>query len=136
MYNRLITAQRGAWKKTVYEYERGRSVREYTDDAICERFKGLTKSDFEELMSLPCLFAYEGGNDKARIGWITSIKARSDQVRLEFEIDKDAPPNFRREAEEAHDRTRHHELGAKPHALGGERREPRPGAEDRPHPDR
>jgi hypothetical protein len=91
MYNRLITAQPGAWKKTVYEYERGRSVREYTDDALCERFKGFTKSDIEELMSLPCLFAYEGGNGKARIGWITRIKARSAQVRLEFEIDEDAP---------------------------------------------
>lgn len=91
MYNLLITAQSGAWKKTVYEYERGRSVREYTDDAIHKKFKDFTKSDVQELMSLPCLFAYEGGNDKARIGWITSIKVRPSEIRLEFEIDKDAP---------------------------------------------
>jgi hypothetical protein len=73
MYNLLITAQPGAWKKNVYEYERSRSVREYTDDAISERFKGFTKNDIEELMSLPCLFAYEGGRDKTRIGWITLV---------------------------------------------------------------
>lgn len=91
MYNLLITGLPGAWKKTVYEYERGRSVHEYTDNAIYEKFKSFTKSDIEELISLPCLFAYEGGADKARIGWITSIKARSGTVRLEFEIDKDAP---------------------------------------------
>src|SRR5579859_7863063 len=91
MYNLLITAQSGAWKKTVYEYERGRAVREYADSAIADRFKGLTKNDIDELMSLPCLFAYEGGDDKARIGWITSIKVRAAEIRLEFEIEKEAP---------------------------------------------
>jgi hypothetical protein len=92
MYNLLITAQSGAWEKTVYEYERGRAVHEYTDKSIYEKFKDFTKSDIEELMAMPCLFAYEGGHDRARVGWITSIKVRATEVRLEFEIEKEAPP--------------------------------------------
>lgn len=93
MYNLLITSQSGAWKKNVYEYERGRAVREYTDKPIQEIFKAFTKENINELMSLPCVFAYEGGvGASARLGWLTSIKARDALVRIEYEIDKSLPP--------------------------------------------
>src|ERR1700685_1183271 len=80
------------WKKSAYEYERGRCIREYTDDDIAETFKAFTKDDIETLMSFPSLFVYESGiNTPAMIGWLTRIKANAHFVRLEYEIEKDLP---------------------------------------------
>lgn len=91
MYNLLVAAQVDAWKGSAYEYERGRAVREYTDDAIEERFKDFSKSGLQELMALPCLFVYEGGTDASAMGWLTGIKSRQHSVRVEFEIDRSLP---------------------------------------------
>lgn len=92
MYNLLVTAVRDQWKKGAYELERGRCVREYTDDDIVEKYKALSKADIESLMSLPCLFAYEDHVKKpARLGWLTKIKAGTQLVRLEYEIEKELP---------------------------------------------
>lgn len=92
MYNLLVTSASGQWKKGAYEYERDRSVREYTDATIAKKYKAMTARDVKELMSLPCLFAYETGvNQKASIGWLTSIKPRGESVRVEYEIDKTLP---------------------------------------------
>lgn len=92
MYNLLITSKAGQWNKNAYEYERGRCVREYTDDDIEEKYKAFTKEDIQSLMSLPCLFAYEDHVKKpARLGWLTKIKAGAQMVRLEYEIEKGLP---------------------------------------------
>lgn len=92
MYNLLVTSASGQWKKGAYEYERGRSVGEYTDATIVQKYKAMTKRDIEELMSLPCLFAYETGlAQKASIGWLTSIKHRGERVRVEYEIENTLP---------------------------------------------
>ncbi len=92
MYNLLITAKNGAWRSNVYEFERPRAVREYTDDHIQARFKAMTRENIEELMSYPCLFAYESGiQQKASLGWLTNIKPRGEEVRIEFELEKGLP---------------------------------------------
>lgn len=91
MYNLFVTAQSGAWKGSAYEYERGRSVREYTDDAIQEKFRNFGKDDIQGLVALPCLFVYEGATEASTVGWLTSIKPRQHAVRVEFELDKSLP---------------------------------------------
>lgn len=93
MYNLLVTSQAGQWDKTAYEYELGRSVREYTDDAISEKYKALDNTAVAALMSFPCLFAYESHVKKsARVGWLTSIKRRAGAVRIEYELEDKLRP--------------------------------------------
>jgi hypothetical protein len=92
LYNLLITAQPGLWRGSAYEYERGRCVREYTDSAIVEKYKSFSRNDVAELMSFPCLFAYEDQVRKnARIGWLTDIKPRTHAVRVEYELEEGLP---------------------------------------------
>lgn len=93
MYNLFITAQAGQWGKSACEYELGRAVREYTDDVISEKYKALDKAAIAELMTFPCLFAYEQGvSGSARIGWLTAIKTRSRVVRVEYQLEENLPP--------------------------------------------
>lgn len=92
MYNLLVTSASGQWKKRAYELEKGRCVREYTDDDIERQFKAFDKADIAALMSFPCLFAYEDQHKTAaRLGWLTKIKAGPKLVRLEYEIEKELP---------------------------------------------
>lgn len=92
MYNLFVTSQAGQWDKRAYEYEIGRAVREYTDDAISEKYAALDNAAVAELMSFPCLFAYEEGvNGHARIGWLTGIKPRTGTVRVEYELEENLP---------------------------------------------
>jgi hypothetical protein len=93
LYNLLVTSNSGQWDKAAYEYELGRSVREYTDDVISEKYKALDKTAIAALTSFPCLFAYEDHVKKsARIGWLTDIKPRTGAVRIEYEIEGNLPP--------------------------------------------
>lgn len=93
MYNLFITSEAGQWNKSAYEYELGRTVREYTDDAISEKYKALDRAAIAELMTFPCLFVYEGGiSGSARIGWLTAVKARTDKVRVEYELEEKLAP--------------------------------------------
>lgn len=92
MYNLLITAAEGKWKNRAYELERGRCVREYTDDDIERKFKSFGKSETTELMQFPCLFGYEIHIKKpAHLGWLTKIKAGAQLIRFEYEIEKELP---------------------------------------------
>lgn len=93
MYNLFVTSESGQWTKRAYEYELGRSVREYTDDAISKRYQALDAAAVAELVTFPCLFGYEAFVAKsARIGWLTAIKLRSNAVRIEYELEKNLPP--------------------------------------------
>jgi hypothetical protein len=92
LYNLLISGLEGQWKKTAWELERNRCVREYTDEEIKARFKEFSKDDIAALMSLPCLFAYESGIKKGtKLGWLTKIKASASVVRLEYEFEDGLP---------------------------------------------
>lgn len=92
LYNLLVTSQSGRWKKTAYEYERGRCVREYTDEDIAAKYKAFGKDDIDTLMAMPCLFAYEDHvNKAAHLGWLTKIKAGAQAVRLEYKIETGLP---------------------------------------------
>ena len=83
----------GQWDETPYEYDRGRSLREYTTANLTEKYSSLDDRAVLELMSFPALFAYETGNDEdARIGWITRIRSRPQTIRLEYQFEPSLPP--------------------------------------------
>ena len=93
MFNFLVTSAEGAWDQPGYEYERSRFL-EYTSDDIAASFRELKAAQIETLLSLPCLFAYEGTNEPMRVGRLKSVKLRNDG-RLLFvapEFDPAVPP--------------------------------------------
>ncbi len=90
MYHFLVTAQKGAWDKGFYEYDRSRFL-EYTSDKIAKAFEVLTEKHIETLLSWPCLFAYEGIEGNVRIGQLRSIKERGRSLLIEFEFLPDIP---------------------------------------------
>ena len=93
MYNLIVTGQAGAWNGKPYEIDKSRAVREYTEDAIVEKYKNLDAAAISELQSLPTLFAYEEGHHAdARLGFLKRVSIRSGQVRFEYEFYPDLPP--------------------------------------------
>jgi hypothetical protein len=91
MYNFLVTAQDGAWKKLGYEYERSRFL-EYTSDDIASRFQELKSPQIEALLKLPCLFAYEGSSESMRVGKLLKIRNRGGDLYIEFALDASVRP--------------------------------------------
>lgn len=91
MYNLLVTAMEGAWDEGCYEYDKSRFL-EYTNESIASALSELSDSHIENLKSYPCLFAYEGGDSEARIGYLTSIKERRRSLLIEFELEQDIKP--------------------------------------------
>jgi hypothetical protein len=91
MYNFLVTAQEGAWNEPGYEYERSRFL-EYTSEDIADRFQKLEQPQIDILLSLPCLFAYEGKTKALRVGKLTKIRARERSLYIEFELDRKVRP--------------------------------------------
>ena len=85
MYNFFVTAQIGAWDQQFYEYDRSRFL-EYTEEKISVSFKTLTPERVEQLVAMPCLFAYEGTEHNVKIGKLTSIKERARKILIEFEF--------------------------------------------------
>lgn len=65
---------------------------EHTHDRLKERFRSLEGAALEELLGLPTLFAYEHENaEDARIGKISELRKRGDEVRVDFEFDRELP---------------------------------------------
>lgn len=91
MYNLLVTAKEGAWDLPAYEYDQTRFL-EYTADTLHSKYKKLTASVIEELKSFPTLFAYEGGDEPVRIGYIRGIKERGRNILVEYEFDETIKP--------------------------------------------
>jgi hypothetical protein len=85
MYNLLVTALEGAWDSHSYEYDRSRFL-EYTNETIAERFESLSSDAIEYLMSLPCLFAYEGFRQPVRVGRLTTIKERGKKIVVGYDF--------------------------------------------------
>jgi hypothetical protein len=93
LYNLLVSAEDRQWTKSAWELELGRSVREFTDDALVRKYQKLDAAAIAELLTFPCIFGYEDFIKKsARIGWLTAIKVRGQLVRVEYQLEKNLPP--------------------------------------------
>lgn len=92
MYSLIVTGLKGTWNGRPYKLELNRVVREYTDDAIAERYKTLNEALITELKSFPALFAYEQSvKADARVGFLRRISSRASDVRFEYELSSDLP---------------------------------------------
>ena len=91
MFNLLVTSKDGAWDAGFYEYDKSRFL-EYTNENIASVLRELSNSHIENLKSYPCLFAYEGEDSDARIGYLSSIKERGRKLLIEFELQQDINP--------------------------------------------
>lgn len=87
MYNLLISSNSDAWDGAPFTYERGRCVREYTDDDLTERFKDLDQQQIRDLQRLPSIFAYEAAQKKDPVfGRITAILPGTHNVKVKYDI--------------------------------------------------
>jgi hypothetical protein len=87
MYNLFVSGDSEAWQGEHWQIELSRCVREYTDNAISERFGMLDPLSIAELKRLPSIFAYEAVHKQdPRFGMIRDIAKRQGQVRIEYEI--------------------------------------------------
>ena len=87
MYNLFVSGLDTTWDGDPFILETSRCVREYTDTEITTRFGELDAAAVQELLRLPCIFAYETGCRKPpKFGLLRSITRRQDSVRIEYEI--------------------------------------------------
>lgn len=89
MFNLLVTADEEAWDGRPVTFALSRSLREYTDSAITERFGSFDDASTVALMSMPAIFAYEHAVGKApKFGRISHISKRSNrlEVRVDYEL--------------------------------------------------
>ena len=93
MYNLIITALEDAWQGAPYRFDRSRVIRTFTDDDIKEKYQALDANAVTELQTFPTLFAYEAPlKADARVGFITRVGKRDDQVKIEYRFWESIPP--------------------------------------------
>lgn len=89
MFNLLVTADDQAWDGRPITFPLSRSLREYTDASITERYGSLDEKSTAALMAMPSIFAYEQAVGKApKFGRITSVSKRANrlEVRVDYEL--------------------------------------------------
>lgn len=89
MFNLLVSANEDAWEGQPINFDLSRSVREYTDTPISERYGSLDEASKDELMKFPAIFAYEKAVGKdPKFGRITRISKRPNrlEVRIDYEL--------------------------------------------------
>lgn len=93
MYNLLVSGEENAWEGKMYSLTKERcvSANEYTPLAISERLGKFTLASIEELMTFPCIFAYEGFHEPPKFGWLTSIREKSNTIVMEFRKEEVSP---------------------------------------------
>jgi hypothetical protein len=88
MYNLFVSANTEAWHGESYEMQRSRVLSGYSADQLVARYGTLTDENVETLKSFPALFLYEKVHElPGRIGWITRVRHRNREVRIEYEIE-------------------------------------------------
>jgi len=90
MFNLLISGNDEAWEHGNYEFETSRYL-EYTIPSIADKLKPLSVN-IETLLSLPCLFGYEGTEKFYKFGWLKKIVVRDRRIYIEYEIDSEVNP--------------------------------------------
>ena len=93
MYHLIVVGDPEAYDDGSIVLDRPRVLREYTSEALTERYAGLAEDAVTELKRFPALFAYERVNQKdARLGWITGVQPRHDDgSRFTYVFDEALP---------------------------------------------
>jgi hypothetical protein len=100
MYNFLVTSKSNAWDEPVTAIDVTRCIRasEYSNAELAGKFENLDSNALSELLTLPCIFAYEAngyrtpGTDDPKFGFIRKVTKgmvrRSEVLRVEPDIRK------------------------------------------------
>ena len=87
MINLLVHANLNTWESMPACFPSERCLTEYILPEFKERFSTLGQSEIEELKKIPCIFAYEGINNKdAYIGSIENITMRMTNVMIDYQL--------------------------------------------------
>ncbi|WP_140987135.1 hypothetical protein [Asticcacaulis tiandongensis] len=87
MYHLLVSGNPEAWQGAPFQIEIGRCVREYTADAITEKYAGLTAAQLDAFRRFPAIFAFENGwNKHPKFGLIRDVVSRQGEVRIEYDL--------------------------------------------------
>ena len=87
MYNLFVSANDESWNGDPWVIETSRCVREYTDNAITDKYSNLAIDDIKELRRFPCIFAYESFCKKDPLfGVIRNVISRQNESRIDYDI--------------------------------------------------
>ena len=91
MYHVLISGTNSSWEDGTHKFSLSRSLREYTDDDITQRYGKFEDSILDELYRMPAIFIYEQEDLPSKFGKLVFIRREDDTVHLEYEIDDSIP---------------------------------------------
>ena len=87
MYNLFVSGHEESWNGEPWVIEQSRCVREYTDENVIETYGALEAAQVDQLRRLPCIFAYESGNNlDPHFGLIRDVTIRAKSVRVDYEM--------------------------------------------------
>src|SRR5438128_251318 len=89
MYNLFVAYDPMAWRGQPHEFKLGRVLTAgYTVDLLRAKYGTLNGDTVQALQRFPALFVNEKQHGlPARVGWITRVRHRGGEVRIEYEID-------------------------------------------------
>jgi len=91
-YNLIVTASSSGWDGAAAKVFRSRFL-EHTEESVAAQFRPLTPTIISRLASLPTLFAYETGvNRAARVGKLRDIHVTKQTLDIWFDFDASMPP--------------------------------------------
>lgn len=91
MYHILISGNNSSWTGDVEEFSISRTLREYTDDDITQRYSKFDSNVLDELYGMPAMFVYEQEGQPTKFGHITSVGVEDDRVKIRYKIDPTIP---------------------------------------------
>ena len=91
LFNLLIHGNSEEWNSTQSKFDKSRFC-EHTHEHIKERFIKLTGENLRKLESFPTLFVIEQEKKESRIGYITSLKVRTDHLLINYNFYPALPP--------------------------------------------
>jgi hypothetical protein len=92
MYNLFVAYTPTAWLGKPYDMPLARALT-YTADPLKAKYGTFNEETIQALQSYPALFLNEKQHGlPAHIGWITRIRHRGKEVRIEYEFESNLPP--------------------------------------------
>ena len=87
MFNLFVSGRDDAWQGAPWHIEIGRSLGEYTDKDLAQKFGNFSEEAIAKLKRYPAIFAYEAPNElDPKFGRIRRVRRLQQSVEVEYEI--------------------------------------------------
>lgn len=87
MFNLFVSGRVDAWQGAPWNIDLGRSLTEYTDQDLTQKFGDFSEKTIVKLKRYPAIFAYEAGNEiDPKFGRIRRIRKLQQSIEIEYEI--------------------------------------------------